>query len=124
VFSREYLERLGAEAGFRPDTLEKVLRLERLLTGIRRHPFLKERLVLKGGTALSLFFGGPVPRLSAISISTMSTPWTARRCCERSPKSSAPFTRSPRAIATGCSGARRARGPEDPLLVSEWTGLG
>jgi hypothetical protein len=64
VFSREYLERLGAETGFRPDTLEKVLRLERLLTGIRRHPFLGERLVLKGGTALNLFFGGPVPRLS------------------------------------------------------------
>lgn len=64
MFSREYLERLGAETGFRPDTLEKVLRLERLLTGIRRHPLLGERLVLKGGTALNLFFGGPVPRLS------------------------------------------------------------
>lgn len=64
MFSHEYLERLGVETGFRPDTLEKVLRLERLLTGIRRHPFLGERLVLKGGTALNLFFEGPVPRLS------------------------------------------------------------
>ena len=64
MFSREYLERLGAETGFGPDTLEKVLRLERLLTRIRHHPFLGEQLVLKGGTALNLFFGGPVPRLS------------------------------------------------------------
>lgn len=64
MFSREYLERVGAETGFRPDTLEKVLRLERLLTATRRHPFLGERLVLKGGTALNLFFGGPAPRLS------------------------------------------------------------
>ncbi len=64
MFSREYLERRGGETGFRPDTLEKVLRLQRLLTGVRRHPFLGERLVLKGGTALNLFFGGPVPRLS------------------------------------------------------------
>ncbi|MGH7333372.1 MAG: hypothetical protein ACREKS_11660 [Candidatus Rokuibacteriota bacterium] len=47
MFSREYLERLGVETGFRPDILEKVLRLERLLTGIRRHPFLGERLALK-----------------------------------------------------------------------------
>jgi len=64
VFSREYLERLAAERAFRPDTLEKVLRLERLLNQIRRHPFLGNRLALKGGTALNLFFGGPVSRLS------------------------------------------------------------
>lgn len=64
MFSRQYLERLAAETEFRPDTLEKVLRLGRLLTQIRRHPFLGDRLTLKGGTALNLFFGGPVPRLS------------------------------------------------------------
>lgn len=64
VFSREYLDRLAAATAFRPDTLEKVLRLERLLNQIRRHPFLGERLALKGGTALNLFFGGAVPRLS------------------------------------------------------------
>lgn len=64
MFSREYLERLATEGGFRADTVEKVLRLERLLTQIGRHPFLGERLALKGGTALNLFFGGPVPRLS------------------------------------------------------------
>ena len=39
MFSREYLDRLAAETTFRPDTLEKVLRLERLLNQVHRHPF-------------------------------------------------------------------------------------
>jgi predicted nucleotidyltransferase component of viral defense system len=59
-------ERLSLEArstGFRPDTLEKVLQLLALLESIRSHPFLKTRLVLKGGSALNLFVF-PVPRLS------------------------------------------------------------
>jgi|GEM_PF-1820712 len=44
-----------AEAtGFRPDMLEKVALLQ-LLDAIRSHPFLKDRLVLKGGTALNIF---------------------------------------------------------------------
>lgn len=64
MFSREYLDRLAAETTFRPDTLEKILRLERLLNQVRRHPFLADRLALKGGTALNLFFAGSVPRLS------------------------------------------------------------
>lgn len=64
MFSREYLQQSATETGFRPDTLERVLRLERLLGQVRRHPFLRDRLALKEGTALNLFFGGPVPRLS------------------------------------------------------------
>lgn len=64
MFSREYLDRLAADTTFRSDTLEKVLRLERLLNQVRRHPFLADRLALKGGTALNLFFAGSVPRLS------------------------------------------------------------
>ncbi len=63
-YSREYLERLSGQTGYRPDTLEKVLRLERLLDQINRHPFLGSRLVLKGGTALNLFFYGRAPRLA------------------------------------------------------------
>jgi hypothetical protein len=35
--------------------LEKVIHLLNLLEGFNRHPFLKERLALKGGTALNLF---------------------------------------------------------------------
>lgn len=62
-YSREYLERLAGQTGFRPDTLEKVLRLTRLLDQVNRHPFLGPRLALKGGTALNLFYGR-APRLS------------------------------------------------------------
>ena len=60
------IERLSAEAGatgFRPDMLEKVVHLLNLLETIRSHPFLKGKLVLKGGTALNLFVFD-VPRLS------------------------------------------------------------
>ena len=59
-------ERLLAEAqatGFRPDVLEKVAQLLGLLNAIRSHPFLRDRLALKGGTALNLFVFD-VPRLS------------------------------------------------------------
>lgn len=62
-YSREYLDRLAGESGFPPDTLEKVLRLGRFLTQVSQHPFLGDRLTLKGGTALNLFFGR-APRLS------------------------------------------------------------
>ncbi len=60
------LEKLAAEAqatGFRPDVLEKVAHLLGLLDALRSHPFLKKKLVLKGGTALNLFIFD-VPRLS------------------------------------------------------------
>lgn len=60
------LEKLALEAeatGFRPDFLEKVARLLGLLNAIKDHPFLKDKLVLKGGTALNLFIFN-VPRLS------------------------------------------------------------
>jgi predicted nucleotidyltransferase component of viral defense system len=59
-------ETLNAEAhttGFRPEVLEKVLHLLNLLDGLRSHPFLKGKLVLKGGTALNLFIFD-MPRLS------------------------------------------------------------
>lgn len=45
-------EKLAAEAeatGFRPDVLEKVAHLLGLLDALRSHPFLKGKLVLKGG---------------------------------------------------------------------------
>jgi len=59
-------EKLAAEAestGFRSDVLEKVAHLLGLLDAIQSHPFLKDKLVLKGGTALNLFVFD-VPRLS------------------------------------------------------------
>ncbi len=61
--SRERLLRESGTTGFRPESLEKVIRLVGLLNGIFRHADLRERLVLKGGTALNLFLFD-VPRLS------------------------------------------------------------
>jgi len=49
--------------GFQSDNLEKGLRLRELLTEFQKHPFLGGRLVLKGGTALNLFYLG-LTRLS------------------------------------------------------------
>jgi predicted nucleotidyltransferase component of viral defense system len=63
IVSRETLLKEAVTSGFRPEILEKVLHLLRLLDAIRLHPHLKERLVLKGGTALNLF-EFDVPRLS------------------------------------------------------------
>ena len=60
------IEKLEAEAGttgFRVDMLEKVVRLLRVLEGMRDHPFLKCKLAITGGTALSHFIFD-VPRLS------------------------------------------------------------
>ncbi|BDU75990.1 nucleotidyl transferase AbiEii/AbiGii toxin family protein [Mesoterricola sediminis] len=60
------VERLMKEAeatGFRPESLEKVIRLISLLNHIFQDPFLRDRLALKGGTALNLFLFD-IPRLS------------------------------------------------------------
>ena len=61
--SRERLIGESQSTGFRPEVLEKVIHLLNLLEGFNRHPFLKGRLALKGGTALNLFLLD-VPRLS------------------------------------------------------------
>ena len=50
------LQRLAAETGYRLDTLEKVLRLLELLDEIAQDPVLSQRLALKGGTALDVFY--------------------------------------------------------------------
>jgi predicted nucleotidyltransferase component of viral defense system len=54
----------AATLGFRPDALEKVVRLLSLLETLRTSSFLRPRIALKGGTALNLFLFD-VPRLSA-----------------------------------------------------------
>lgn len=61
--SRERLIQVAEQTGFRPEVLEKAIRLLGLLDGFRSHPFLKDRMALKGGTALNLF-RFDVPRLS------------------------------------------------------------
>lgn len=61
--SRERLLSESQATGFRPEILEKVIHLLNLLEGFNSHPFLKNRLALKGGTAINLFLFD-VPRLS------------------------------------------------------------
>jgi hypothetical protein len=53
----------AAATGFRPEMLKKVIHLLGLLEGFMRHPCLKSRIALKGGTAMNLFVFD-VPRLS------------------------------------------------------------
>lgn len=62
-FSREFLLAESESTGFRQEILEKVFHLIGLLNGFNSHPFLKNRLALKGGTALNLFLFD-LPRLS------------------------------------------------------------
>jgi predicted nucleotidyltransferase component of viral defense system len=59
----DQISQAARTTGFDPTTLEKVLRLKELLREFSRHPFLKDRLVLKGGTAINLFLAD-LPRLS------------------------------------------------------------
>ena len=61
--SAEHIENLATETGFRPETLEKVIRLGEFAADVGRHPLLSRVLALKGGTALNLMFGSPA-RLS------------------------------------------------------------
>jgi predicted nucleotidyltransferase component of viral defense system len=60
---KDLLIRESNKTGFRPEILEKVWQLMNVLEGINGHPYLQERLVLKGGTALNLFIFD-LPRLS------------------------------------------------------------
>ncbi len=61
--SAEHIEKLATETGFRPETLEKVIRLGEFAADVGRHPLLSRVLALKGGTVLNLMFGSPA-RLS------------------------------------------------------------
>jgi predicted nucleotidyltransferase component of viral defense system len=53
--SREKLIDMSQATGFRPEILEKVAYLLHLLEAFNRHPSLKGRWALKGGTAINLF---------------------------------------------------------------------
>lgn len=51
-----YVKRIVDETGFDAPNLEKVIRLRQLLIEFHKHPFLTGRVVLKGGTAINLFY--------------------------------------------------------------------
>ena len=63
MLTGDELQRAAAATGFQAESLETVGRLLDLLESLFSHPFLKDRLVLKGGTALNLFVLD-LPRLS------------------------------------------------------------
>jgi predicted nucleotidyltransferase component of viral defense system len=63
VLTEAELIREAAAMGFRTEVLEKVIRLLELTDTLPRHPFLRTRIALKGGTALNLFVFD-LPRLS------------------------------------------------------------
>jgi predicted nucleotidyltransferase component of viral defense system len=62
--SKEQLMGHARVGGYKPEILEKVYRLLDVFQQIMSVPYLKDRLVLKGGTALNLFCFEELPRLS------------------------------------------------------------
>ena len=85
IISRERLLGVAEAAGFRADMLEKAIHLLALLEGFRSHPFLKERLALKGGTALNLFLFA-VPRLSVDIDLNYVGAWQREKMLEERPR--------------------------------------
>lgn len=61
--NKKECEEVAAEGGFQPENVEKVSYLLTALKALNEDDFLKDRLVLKGGTALNLFHF-QMPRLS------------------------------------------------------------
>ena len=58
------LKQSARSNGYRPEILEKVYLLLDLLDEFMAVPYLSDRLVLKGGTAINLFCSDQFPRLS------------------------------------------------------------
>ncbi|MBC8553753.1 MAG: nucleotidyl transferase AbiEii/AbiGii toxin family protein [Candidatus Brocadiales bacterium] len=63
TISVDRLNHCSADSGYLKNELEKVFRLIDVLNTMRGHPFLKDCFVLKGGTAINLFYYS-LPRLS------------------------------------------------------------
>jgi predicted nucleotidyltransferase component of viral defense system len=63
IFSSSEVLPIAESTGFRAEMIEKVLHLINLLDKLNRHPMLRGKWILKGGTALNLFLFD-LPRLS------------------------------------------------------------
>lgn len=84
MISPTELQDLANEQKFNTANLEKVIRLIDLLAEIYAHPFLQDRLVLKGGTAINIFLFD-VPRLSVdIDFNYIGSPNKDTMIAERS----------------------------------------
>ncbi|MBU2446033.1 MAG: nucleotidyl transferase AbiEii/AbiGii toxin family protein [Bacteroidetes bacterium] len=74
MFSAEYLNALSAKTGFQASSLQKQMSLIILLREIRKHPLLSKAYVLRGGTAINLFWF-ELPRLSVdIDLNYIASP--------------------------------------------------
>ena len=62
-FNRRELDERSRQYGFNRDTFEKVLRLKIILEYFNSQDYLKEHLLLKGGTAINMTIFN-LPRLS------------------------------------------------------------
>lgn len=62
-YNRAALGRMAAENGFVRDIFEKVLRLKEIIQFLNEDEFLREHVILKGGTAINLTVFN-LPRLS------------------------------------------------------------
>ena len=62
-YDKYYISKRAVEMGFIKDTLEKVYRLADILEYINTNILLKDKLALKGGTAINLLIFN-LPRLS------------------------------------------------------------
>jgi predicted nucleotidyltransferase component of viral defense system len=63
IYNKNEIGRVAQQYGFARDTFEKVLRLKEILRFLNEEEFLKEHLLLKGGTAINLTVFD-LPRLS------------------------------------------------------------
>ena len=74
IFSAEYLNALAVKTGFQTASLQKQMWLIIILREIHRHPLLSKAYVLRGGTAINLFWYA-LPRLSVdIDLNYISSP--------------------------------------------------
>ena len=63
-YDKDVINEYAKKEGFIRDTLEKVMRLAEVLSFISENEMLSRNLVLKGGTAINLFYLDNMPRLS------------------------------------------------------------
>lgn len=64
MISKASLIKQARDNAYKPEILEKVIKLLEVLDAFASIPYLRDRLVLKGGTALNLFHFDKLPRLS------------------------------------------------------------
>lgn len=105
--NREQLQELAAKLAVRPDVLEKVVRLLAVLARIREDEDIRDRVALKGGTALNVFWL-PLPRLSVDIDLNFVGAVSARELAEQRPEFEQRVTRACR-----LAGCRVAHSPSE-----------